>query len=72
MENSDKPAYPLPNPDLTEAIQYQGLSKREIYAMSAMQGLCSYHGTFGQNNNCEVTARRAIEMADELLKQLEK
>lgn len=39
MENKNKPAYPT---EYLKGINYEsGLSKREIFAMAAMQGLCA-------------------------------
>lgn len=52
-------------------VKTKGLTKREYFAGLAMQGLCSYNGTMNEHN-VESTIRRSIEIADELLKQLEK
>ena len=64
MKNSDKPAYPFIDPEFTA----EGLTKREYFAAMAMQGMVSndFRGTTSQ------FAKIAIELADELLKQLEK
>lgn len=49
-----------------------GLTKRELFAAMAMQGLCSVgHGWIGNADMPEV-ARRAVLMADNLLAELAK
>lgn len=78
MNNADKPAHPV-EPDKLGTTN--GLTKREYFAAMAMQGLLSNseylkqlsHNTktipsFDSNTIC---AMEAIDMADELLKQLE-
>lgn len=82
MENKDKPAYPTQdiNPDSGNVESFKGLTKREIFAMTAMQGIlycrelqaaiysnCNIDGTIPDN----AIQIYAIKMADELLKQLE-
>jgi len=67
-ENGNLPAnslHPAINPDGSSA----GLTKREYFAALAMQGLLT-------NGHCDLlfpeqNAKRAINHADELLKQLE-
>lgn len=55
----------------------EGLTKREQFAMAAMQGICAspvgdkYHVNGGWLHGPTV-AKVAIEIAEELLKQLEK
>jgi hypothetical protein len=81
MKNADKPAYPSVKPDLLDK-GLSGLTKREMFAMAAMQGLCSNAFFFQQLGKYEdkagsevvdpFIASRSIEIADELLKQLEK
>ena len=73
MKNADKPI----NPILTQSPSLQndtslGLTKREYFAGLAMQGLCS-NQEFLKNLNGEPNsvAQACIEIADELLKQLE-
>jgi hypothetical protein len=44
--------------------QYEGLTKREYFAAMAMQGLLSSSGPDHQH------AKTAIEMADDLIKEL--
>lgn len=75
MNNGDKPAYPISEEETNRVDAlvniYFGLTKREMFAAMAMQGMASYHGTQGMGNTCSSTAERAIELADELLKQLQ-
>ena len=81
MNNGDLPAMPLSGDayqdfaayDGTKDTSYnpecQGLTKREQFAMAAMQGLISdseYIGSFAQ------MAGHSVEMADALLAELEK
>ena len=79
MENKDKPAYPVnlyeQNSVSIEIKHLLGLTKREIFAMAAMQGLCSNSFYAEQMDHTtdidEILSRRSIEIADKLLKQLE-
>ena len=73
MKNADKPI----NPVLTQSPSLQndtslGLTKREYFAVVALQGILSNRWSmeFG-NYNEEQKAEMAIKYADELLKQLE-
>lgn len=78
MENFERPAYPTNGRMHSEMT---GLTKREMFAMAAMQGLLSNAGyTQGLEANYKnnvitdmnaMAAREAIDMADQLLKQLE-
>ncbi len=48
-----------------------GLTKRELFAMSAMQGLAALHiETYGLEEMAEL-AKHSVKLADELLKALE-
>ena len=75
MKNADKPIYPV----LTQSPSLQndtslGLTKREHYAGLAMQGLissCDWNFTTFNKDLIEATSKNAIDLADELLKQLE-
>ena len=85
MKNADKPINPstsikisdteffeynLPNKEK----QYSGLSKREYFTGLAMQGLissCDWNFTTFNKDLIEATSKNAIDLADELLKQLE-
>ena len=61
MKNADKPAYPFHS---------GGLTKRELFAAMAMQGICANPTSKIPAYGKEI-AQVAIEIADELLKQLE-
>ena len=70
MKNADKPI----NPVLTQNPSFIGLTKREYFAVLALQGLLALtdKGTYGSFDEaieriCEVS----VKFADELLKQLE-
>lgn len=82
MRNADKPAYPARGANgalFTESDDFEnwskqsrplmGLTKREMFAMAAMQGLLAAHPD--QIHNQYQGAGVAIKWADELLKQLE-
>jgi hypothetical protein len=64
MKNADKPIYPIYKGD-NDIISDYGLTKREYFAGLAMQGLILNGFSTG------LTCGAAIELADELLKQLE-
>jgi len=49
-----------------------GLTIRQHFAAMAMQGLAAYTGTYGQEFNCESIASRSRELADALIKELNK
>lgn len=73
MDNSKQPAFAVSREMLEmqneiETYPY-GLTKREYFAARAMQGWisCQQPGFRGEN---EDIVRRAVECADELLKQL--
>ena len=71
MNNADAPATPVqfdyPDNNNTRQIEiFRGLTKREHFAGMAMQGLLASEGC-----NWDV-AKRAKEMADILLEELEK
>ena len=75
MKKADKPI----NPVLTQSPSLQndtslGLTKREYFAGLAMQGLissCDWNFTTFNKDLIESTSKNAIDLADELLKQLE-
>ena len=70
MKNADKPI----NPVLTQNPSLIGLTKREYFAGLAMQGLissCDWNFTTFNKDLIESTSKNAIDLADELLKQLE-
>lgn len=93
MKNADMPAMPtkLEIADLgfvgvsnaTDAIKFNsGLTKREMFAMHAMQGILSnsggviqgnnYSGTGWCNSNAQDLAKWSIECADAMLAELDK
>lgn len=78
MKNSDKPAYPsgeayksqsIPGGDWVECRKgalHNGLTKREMFAMAAMQSLLSDH-----NIPTIAAVNLAVECADLLLRKLD-
>jgi hypothetical protein len=64
--NGDRPAYPTNARMYSEA---QGMSKRELFAMAAMQGILSGH--MASEGREKSIADQSVRMADELLKALE-
>ena len=81
MKNSDMPAMPPPadycqlwidsknpNKGVDDAL---GLTKREHFADSAMQGLCANSGYISEEW-VELIAREAVRVADALLAELSK
>lgn len=85
MENADKPIYPIKGVDdlyynekdepyIKQVKPFLGLTKREYFAGLAMQGLissCDWNFTTFNKDLIEATSKNAIDLADELLKQLE-
>ena len=72
MKNADLPAMPI---ELNGFGQYApeahiGLTKREMFAMSALNGMLSNRGKYESWDDDFV--ERAISYADMLLKELEK
>ena len=65
MKNGNKPAFAAMN---EQEIIY-GLTKREYFAGLAMQGLCAGRTEY-ENPMCDV--KKAVELADLLLKELDK
>lgn len=69
MSNANKPAYPIPTtypPDAPIIWGHYGLTKRELFAMHIMAGLCS-------NPDCggaATTAAWSVTAADALLSAL--
>ena len=68
MKNSDMPAMPLPLGSET-VVGQEGLTKREMLAMSAMQGILS---NSNDRYTYEQLAGHAVSQADALLSELEK
>lgn len=80
-ENGNDPAYPtlIYEEKSGKPIAHrEGLTKREMFAMAAMQGLVSGYPDSEKVNGHYIPAssysgmmKEAVELADELLKQLE-
>ena len=75
IDNADKPAYPTNARMHSDA---QGMTKREAFAMAAMQGIIAGFDPETKCNGCYIPASeypllmsQAVQLADELLKQLE-
>ena len=73
------PAFPIVDLDLThpEAAKYMGLTKREIYAAMAMQGLLGSSQTHldlrgKEGHPSKIVSRWARSFADALIAELEK
>jgi hypothetical protein len=64
MKNSEEGAFPKPDND--NYLDQNGLTKREYFAVIAMQGILA-SGKFGKL----FTTSLAVQYADELLKELE-
>lgn len=68
--NGERPLYPITIEDNgNTTVTYLGLTKREHFAGLAMHGLLAKEGVWSSD---EILAQRSIEIADEILKQLEK
>lgn len=66
MINADSPAFPVSEPT---GMQNSGLTKREYFATIALQGICAaYKGTMPMSYNN--AAKKAVKLADELIKEL--
>lgn len=80
MKNADMPAMPVDGefwidpakPELgTET--YEGLTKREVFAMAALQGLSGAHNHDGEwSHDSKLVAEVAVKYADALLEELER
>lgn len=67
ISNEHKPAFAA----VCEGYGQDGLTKREYFAAMAMQGLCAFVGTNMDNMGMANLATESIQIADELLRQLE-
>ena len=85
MNNSDMPASPAkvtidrddesigPFQFGNDDFECEGLTKREAFAMAAMQGLCAnQYNIITESNARSNLAKEAVQQADALLKELEK
>ena len=69
MKNSENPAFPV---DFVENhVTEKGLTKREYFAGVAMQGLLSQYN-LSKPEDQEIVCKMSVQLADELLNQLEK
>lgn len=78
MKNANLPAYPVEVESSGAGLRTGehkwfeiGLTKREYFAVMAMQGICA-NSIPGEHHMPKRVAQDAVEFADELLKQLEK
>ena len=77
MKNADLPANPTIYADMGHNGQREiycdqtGLTKREMFAMAAMQGMLS-NPTLGYDVGCSTVAECATGYADALLAELER
>lgn len=71
MKNSDMPAMPIELNGFGQFAPeaYTGLTKREMFAMHAMQGLCAHSCDY---HLPEHLAQDAVMYADAILAELEK
>lgn len=80
MKNADMPAMPIEGEFWVDSTKpelgvesYQGLTKREIFAMHAMEGLLAANSGWRNSNPMTngVIANEAVYLADALLSELE-
>lgn len=83
-DNRNKPAFPDPMRGAEQSYSNQtphnldtGLTKREMFAMAAMQGIIAGFDPESKCNGCYIPSceyptlmKQATQIADELLKQL--
>ena len=71
MKNGDIPAMPIEINGFGQYAPevYCGLTKREMFAMAAMQGLCAHSGDY---HTFADMASDAVNYADALLAELER
>jgi len=75
-DNGNRPAYPAMDMNSYLGVdrlelRYEGITKRELIAAMAMQGILSNSSHGIENDVHEDASDRAVRYADELLKQLE-
>jgi len=70
MDSGNEPAYPTE----TDGHKFEGLTKRELFAMAAMQGLCACDASpnYDKGPHNVAIVERAVVLADRLLSELEK
>ena len=71
MKNGDMPAMPIEINGFGQYAPevYGGLTKREMFAMAAMKGLCAHSGDYHEFSHL---ASDAVNYADSVLAELEK
>ena len=69
MSSANEPAYPVLN--YSEA-QYPGLTKREMFAMAAMQGFCANPDEQISRSDVGPIANWAVAQADAVLAEIAK
>jgi D-alanyl-D-alanine carboxypeptidase len=67
--NQTVSAFPITNPS-SSIVEGIGLSKRELIAAMAMQGMLSNHNIFNTDTSYDTLVDESVLMADILLKQL--
>jgi hypothetical protein len=73
MSNANATAFPIVTPDMPVSVE-PGFTKREAFAMAAMQGMSGNSEIFGPlfQQNPRAVAQWAVEAADALLAELAK
>lgn len=72
MKNSEQPAFSCITAENVGGKEYSGLTKREYFAIMAMQSIIAWKSDKIYHTDKETVCRDSVIMADELLKQLEK
>lgn len=74
MTLNREPAFPLLDSSGPSGLGLRdpGLTKRELFAAMAMQGLAARHGDFSRIIECPQVAEVAVGYADALLRELAK
>lgn len=71
MKNANTPAMPVKTVDTYGTTTSKGLTKREMFAMHAMQAWIQHHGSRGDYGFSEKeAAQSALRCADALLEEL--
>jgi hypothetical protein len=73
MENKNLPAFPTleKGGDGQLELSSEGLTKREYIATMAMQAITASYAGLTADPKIEAVVKKSIDMADELLKQLQ-
>lgn len=62
----------FPRIDAPSLFTEGGLTKRELFAAMAMQSVCTLNGSVNEFGNEAFYAKRAVELADALIAELER